>query len=108
MSLKLREATLNSLKPKAQARAKAIAQLADKIPELESAIRSRNNEDMRKAIVAVARGAKNEETAAVLLGIISAENLSAFLQFCDGLFEGVDSAKPRASAVDISGLLNDL
>ena len=84
------------------ARARTVAALAARFPSLEAAIRSRNNSDFRTAIAEVARAAASLEAAVTLLETIQAENLSAFLQFCGDVFEGVERTSRAAPATGIS------
>lgn len=101
------EKALGSLKADKQKRARVIAEITRHFPELEVAIKSRNNKDFRLALVKVFRNAATEEAALFFADMVAPENQSAFLAFCyDGIFEGLGSrSKSQVTApVDAAGI----
>lgn len=100
---------IKSKRADSQVRAGKVNQLCDRFPSLEGAIKSRNNQDFRKAIAEIARTAKTDDKAIAALNLITAENLSAFLKFCAEVYVGVGPTKTEVTVTkeDVDALFDD-
>lgn len=108
MALKL-VSDITSKRADSQIRAGKVNQLCDRFPSLEAAIRSRNNEDFRKATVEIARAAKSDDKAISALKLIQSENLSAFLKFAAEVYIGIgpDKAQVTVTSADVDDLFDE-